>query len=83
MKCLYDAMIFANENNGSGSVYYAVLYDSCILKYCDDARKKFCYEDNYFYLFASKNDKWCRLRSIYFNWNVCMTQQFLQTKTMD
>ena len=32
MKCLYDTMIFAND--GSGSVYYAVLYDSCVLEYC-------------------------------------------------
>ena len=60
----YDTTIFANENNGSGSVYYAILYDSCILKYCDDVRKKFCYEDNYFHLFVSKYDtRW--LRSIY------------------
>ena len=38
--CLYDAMIFANENNGSGSVYCAVLYDSCILEYCVTIEKE-------------------------------------------
>ena len=33
-------MIFANENNGSGSVYCAVLYDSCILEYCVTIEKE-------------------------------------------
>ena len=65
-------MIFANENDahGSGFVYCAVLYESHIFEYCMTIGK-----ENFFL-------QKCRLESIYVNWNVCVTQWFLQTKIM-